>query len=464
MHPPIHLYNTASKKLELFVPINEDKARIYSCGPTVYHFAHIGNLRAYIFADTLRRILIRSGYEVTHVINITDVGHLTDDGDHGEDKLEKGSRREGKTAWEVAAFYEDAFMKDLTALNIPLSAYGFPRATDHIREQITLISTLEEKGYTYTVEGDGVYFDTEKFERYRDLAQLDLEGLKSGARVEENKAKRSPSDFALWKFSPKSEKRQMEWDSPWGLGFPGWHIECSAMAMKYLGEHFDIHTGGVDHIKVHHTNEVAQSECATGGKYVNYWMHVNFLQDKSGKISKSNDDFLTLESLVKKGYTPQVFRYFILTTHYRKELTFTYEALDAVKVAYKKLSDHVLRCSHLGGTILDSYMGPFMEALRDDCNTSEAIAYMWKMIKEVQGRDTDVAVTLLKMDELLGLGLDTLKEEVLHLPNQVELLLEERMAARRDKNFTESDRLREEVRKLGYIVRDSPDGQEVAKI
>ncbi len=464
MHPAIHLYNTASKKVESFIPVAEDKVHIYSCGPTVYHFAHIGNLRAYIFADTLRRVFIDSKYDVTHVINITDVGHLTDDGNDGEDKLEKGSRREGKTAWDVALFYEDAFKKDLIALNIPLTAYTFPRATDHIAEQIALISSLEEKGYTYTIDGDGIYFDTEKFDRYKDLAELDLEGLKSGARVEENKDKRSPSDFALWKFSPSDERRQMEWGSPWGTGFPGWHIECSAMAMKYLGEHFDIHTGGIDHIKVHHTNEIAQSECATGNKYVNYWMHVNFLQDRTGKMSKSNDDFLTLETLVKKGYSPYVYRYFILTAHYRKELTFTYEALDAVKVAYKKLSDHVLRGGRANGNILTSYMQPFLEALRDDCNTPEAIAWMWKMIKEEHGNDAGVAATLLKMNELLGLGLENLKEEALHLPKEVNQLLEKRMEARKDKNFGESDKLRDEIRKLGYIVKDSPDGQEVVKI
>ncbi len=256
----------------------------------------------------------------------------------------------------------------------------------------------------------------------------------------------------------------MEWDSPWGRGFPGWHIECSAMSMKYLGEHFDIHTGGIDHIKVHHTNEIAQSECATGNKYVNYWMHVNFLQDKTGKMSKSSDDFLTLESLIKKGYSPQIYRYFILTAHYRKELTFTYEALDAVKVAYKKLTDHILRGSHLKGNILETYLEPFLEALRDDCNTSEAIAHMWKMIKEEQGNDADLAATLLEMNELLGLGLEKLKEEVLHLPKEVVELLDKRLISRKDKDFSESDRLRDEIRKLGYIVKDSPDGQEMVKI
>lgn len=464
MRNTIHLYNTGSRTVELFTPLHEDEVTVYSCGPTVYHYAHLGNLRAYIFADVLRRILTYSGYKVKHVINITDVGHLTSDGDTGEDKLEKGSKREGKTAWEVAAFYEEAFKKDLRALNIPLSSYIFPRATDNIAEQIAIIATLEEKGYTYTISGDGIYFDTKKFEHYKDLAHLDLDGLRSGARVEENVSKHSPSDFALWKFSPENEKRQMEWESPWGRGFPGWHIECSAMSMKYLGNHFDIHTGGIDHIPVHHTNEIAQSECATGEKYVNYWMHVNFLQDKTGKMSKSNDDFLTLESLVKKGYAPLLYRYFVLTAHYRKELTFTYEALDATKVAYKKLSEIVLRNRNTPGVVIDMYMTPFLEALRDDCNSPEAIAHIWKMLKDAKESEEDVAATLRRMSEVLGLGLENLEEEKVVVPSSVQKLLDDRMTARKDKNFTESDRLRDEIRKLGYIVKDSPDGQEVVKI
>lgn len=276
MKQSITLYNTLTRKEELFTAIHDDFVGIYSCGPTVYHYAHIGNLRAYVFADVLRRTFLYAGYNVKHIINITDVGHMVGDGDDGEDKLEKGAKRDGKTAWQVAKFYEDAYMEDLKALNIPLEAYIFPRATEHIQEQINLISKLEVQGYIYKTS-DGMYFDTSMFPHYPDLAKLDIEGLKSGARVEENKEKRNITDFALWKFSPDGQARHMEWDSPWGKGFPGWHIECSAMSMKYLGEHFDIHTGGIDHIPVHHTNEVAQSEAATGSKYVDYWMHVNFL-------------------------------------------------------------------------------------------------------------------------------------------------------------------------------------------
>lgn len=460
----IYLYNTGTKEIELFRPLHEGEVHIYSCGPTVYHFAHLGNLRAYIFADVLRRMFVASSYSVQHVINITDVGHLTSDGDTGEDKLEKGAKREGKTAWEVAKYYEEAFKNDLTALNIPTSAYTFPRATDHITEQVALITTLEEKSFTYIIEGDGVYFDTAKFDHYRDLARLDLEGLKNGARVEENVFKRSPSDFALWKFSKEGEKRQMEWDSPWGRGFPGWHIECSAMAMKYLGEHFDIHTGGIDHIPVHHTNEIAQSECATGTKYVNYWMHVNFLQDKTGKMSKSNDDFLTLDSLIKKGYNPTLYRYFVLTAHYRKELTFTYEALDATKVAYKKLSELVLKNKNDRGVVVSSYVDSFMSALRDDCNTPEAIAVLWKMVRDTTLREEDVSATLLEMSETLGLGLENIQEETVTIPNEVQKLLNARLESRKNKDFAESDRLREEIRKHGFIVKDSPEGQEVVKI
>jgi cysteinyl-tRNA synthetase len=409
-------------------------------------------------------MFVYSSFSVKHVINVTDVGHLTSDGDTGEDKLEKGSKREGKTAWEVAAFYEEAFKKDLTALNIPLSRYSFPRATEYIQEQIDIIKILEEKGYTYNIENDGVYFDTAKFERYKDLAHLDLEGLRSGARVEENISKHSPSDFALWKFSKVEEKRQMEWNSPFGVGFPGWHIECSAMSMKLLGKHFDIHTGGIDHIPVHHTNEIAQSESANGEKYVNYWMHVNFLHDKTGKMSKSNDDFLTLETLTKKGYSPLLYRYFVLTAHYRKELTFNYEALDATKVAYKKLLELIRKGRNKGGVIIEPFMSSFMDALRNDCNTPEAIACIWKMLKETTLDERDVSATLIKMSEVLGLGLETVKEEQVHIPEEVKQLLGKRMQSRAAKDFSESDKLRNEIRKHGFIVKDSPDGQDIVKI
>lgn len=464
MEKKLRLYNTKTRQVEEFVPIKNEDVGIYSCGPTVYHYAHLGNLRAYIFADTLRRTLLASSYRVKHLINITDVGHLTDDGDDGEDKLEKGSRREGRSAWDVAHFYEDAFKKDLDLLNIPLSAYGFPRATDHIQEQIALIENLEQKGFTYLIEGDGVYFDTKKFDHYGDLAQLDIEHLRSGARVEENIHKRNLTDFALWKFSKEGEQRQMEWESPWGKGFPGWHIECSAMSMKYLGNHFDIHTGGIDHIPVHHTNEIAQSECATGETYVNYWMHVNFLQDKTGKMSKSHDDFLTLEKVIEKGYDPLVYRYFVLTAHYRKELTFTYEALEGSKVAYKKLKEIVLRNKDRAGTALPLYVTMAHDALLDDVNTPEAIATIWKMLKDSSTKEEHAAATIIAISKMLGLGLENVKEDKILIPQKVEDLLEKRLLAKKEKNYALSDELRDEIKKLGFIVKDTGEGQEVVKV
>jgi cysteinyl-tRNA synthetase len=460
MGTPITLYNTKTRTLETFSPIKEGHVSIYSCGPTVYHYAHIGNLRAYIFADILRRLFVSEGYEVKHVINITDVGHLVGDGDSGQDKLEKGAAREGKTAWEVAQFYLDAFMKDIEALGIPKEKYLFPRATDNIQEQVELIVTLEKQGYTYRIS-DGIYFDTSKFTHYGDFAKLNIEGLESGARVEENKEKRNITDFALWKFSPENEKRHMEWDSPWGKGFPGWHIECSAMSMKFLGNHFDIHTGGIDHIPVHHTNEVAQSECATGEPYVNYWMHVNFLHDTTGKMSKSNDDFLTLQTLISKGYPPLVYRYFLLMTHYRKEVTFSYEALDAAMIAYKKLADYAIHHKTLSGQALPEYINTVHEALSNDLATSEAIATLWKLIKDETITKENRYATLIALSDLLGLGLDTVTEKKIEIPKEVEELLETRKIARLRKDFEESDRLRSEIEKYGFLVKDTSEGQEI---
>jgi cysteinyl-tRNA synthetase len=462
MEPTIKLYNTKSRLIEVFTPITPLVATIYSCGPTVYHFAHIGNLRAYVFADVLRRTLAASGLTVTHVINITDVGHTTDDGDAGEDKMEKGSRREGKSAQDLAKFYEEAFKKDLTALNIPLEAYIFPRATETIPEQIAIIEELERKGYTYQTH-DGVYFDTSKFAQYPDLAKLDIDGLQSGARVEENKEKKNITDFALWKFSPKNEKRQMEWDSPWGVGFPGWHIECSAMSIKYLGNHFDIHTGGIDHIPVHHTNELAQSECATGVTYVNYWMHVNFLHDNSGKMSKSNDDFLTLSILTEKGYDSLAYRYFLLTTHYRKELNFSYDALDAATIAYKKLVAWCEEHRTDEGVVHEVSFSRFTKALYDDVGTPSGIAELWDIIKDQTISRADAYQTVCAMSDMLGLGLENAEKQVLFLPEAVITLLEERKKAREEKNFTESDRLRDELKQAGFIVQDTEHGQEISK-
>ena len=458
----LRLYSTSTKEVEDFIPIREGAVGIYSCGPTVYHYAHIGNLRAYVFADILRRTFVTAGYNVTHIINITDVGHLAGDGNDGQDKLEKGAVREGKNVWEIAKLYTDAFMLDLEALNIPTDAYTFPRATDHIREQIGLIATLEIEGYTYRTS-DGIYFDTSKFEKYADLAHLNVEGLKSGARVEENIEKKNITDFALWKLSPKDEKRQMEWDSPWGKGFPGWHIECSAMSMKYLGEHFDIHTGGIDHIPVHHTNEIAQSECATGMKYVNYWMHVNFLNDKQGKMSKSNDDFLTLQVLLDKGYPALTYRYYLLTAHYRSELDFSFENLDAATNAYHKLATWCENNHNTIGVVNNSYTDKFKDVMYNDLNTPQALALIWTLLKDETVTKEDAYVTLLSFDEVLGLGLADAKKEVLVIPSGVQELLSDRIIARQSSNYAESDRLRDEIAKLGFTVKDSKDGQEVIK-
>ncbi len=462
----IKIYNTLSRTIEDFIPIKKGVTGIYSCGPTVYHYAHIGNLRAYIYADILRRTLVYDGLEVKHLINITDVGHLTDDGNDGEDKLEKGAIREGKTAYEVAEFYTKAFLDDLEKLNIPQKEYIFPRATDHINEQIEIIKELEEKGYTYKIN-DGIYFDTSKFKSYGKMAKLDIEGLKSGARVTENKEKRNITDFALWKFSKADEKRQMEWNSPWGKGFPGWHIECSAMSIKYLGKHFDIHTGGIDHIPVHHTNEIAQSESATGEKFVNYWMHINFLNEKDGKMSKSTGDFLRLQTLIDKKINPLSFRYYILTTHYRKEVNFSFESLNAADEAYKKLlnfcigKNNNLPAGRHDGNVSVKYKKDFNDVIFYDLNTAEAIAVIWKMLKDDQIKDEDKYSTLMEMDSVLGLDLANAKKEEIVLTEKIKELIHKREVARNEKNWALSDEIRNEIRNLGFDVKDTENGQEI---
>ncbi|MEN9880919.1 MAG: cysteinyl-tRNA synthetase [Candidatus Parcubacteria bacterium] len=467
MSQKIQLYNTFSKTVEPFTSLHNGHVGIYSCGPTVYNYAHIGNLRAYVFADMLRRTLVHAGYTVTHVINITDVGHLTDDGDNGEDKLEKGAHRENKSVWDIARYYTDAFMSDIEALAIPQSAYLFPRATDTIEEQIDLIKTLEKKGYTYKIN-DGIYFDTSKYQDYGHLAKLDIAGLKSGARVEENKEKKNTTDFALWKLSPQlhegQPKRKMEWDSPWGVGFPGWHIECSAMSKKILGNHFDIHTGGIDHIPVHHTNELAQSVCANGEPYVNYWMHVNFLNDTTGKMSKSNDDFLTLSTLREKGYDPMAYRYFLLMTHYKKEITFSYGALDAASVAYKKLFQFCEDSETKEGILSHSYLTSFVESLYDDINTPEAVATLWTMLKDTSLTQEDKYQTVLRMGAILGLSLEKAHKKNITIPTEIADLVAKRDLARKQKDFRTSDELRDALAELGYTVKDTKDGQEVEEL
>lgn len=433
---------------------------LYTCGPTVYNFAHIGNLRTYIFEDILKRVLIYNGYSVRHIMNITDVGHLAGDADMGEDKMEKGAKREGKNAWELAEFYTKAFQSDIKKLNI-LDPDEWPRATEYIQEQIDLIKILETKGYTYKTS-DGIYFDTSRFENYNKLSHLDLETLREGARVEKNDEKKNPTDFALWKFSPAGEKRQMEWGSPWGVGFPGWHIECSAMSAKLLGDNLDIHCGGMDHINVHHTNEIAQSEAATGKKFFNFWMHGAFLNIAGGKkMAKSAENFLTLENaLEKKNISPLTYRFAVLGTHYRKPMEYSEEIIKNAENGYQHLINQVRELGDKEGSVNQEFKNKFLEAINDDLNTPQALAVAQELLKSGLSREDKLA-TILDFDKVLGLGLDVPGEE--NIPDDINELKIAREKARKDKNWEESDRLRDEIEKKGYVVEDGKDGMRIIK-
>lgn len=458
----LKVYNTLTRRKEEFVPLNDKVVTMYSCGPTVYSYAHIGNMRAYLFMDSVRRTLKYNGYKLKGVMNITDVGHLLSDGDDGEDKMEKASREQQKSVYEIAAIYTDAFMKDLAKLNI-----GKPeiiaKATDHINDMIKYVEALVEKGYGYKTS-DGIYFDISKFREYGKLSGLDLEGQRAGARVDVNDEKRNPADFALWKKAPK--EHIMQWESPWGMGYPGWHIECSAMSRKYLGDTFDIHTGGVDHIPVHHENEIAQSEALVGHKTVDYWMHVEFMQVDGGKMSKSLKNTYTVSELEQKGYSAMAFRYFCLNTHYRKKLNFTFEGMDAAKTAYNRLLAAVH--SHKGGKSFDEeavkkYDELFTEAINDDINIPLGLGVLWNMLKEKPSQAIyDLAM---KFDKVLGLALDTESApEKVEAPEEVIKLAELRLKARKDKDWAQSDVLREQISKLGYQIIDKKDGYDIKKI
>ena len=458
----LKVYNTLTRRKEEFVPLNDKVVTMYSCGPTVYSYAHIGNMRAYLFMDSVRRTLKYNGYKLKGVMNITDVGHLLSDGDDGEDKMEKASREQQKSVYEIAAIYTDAFMKDLAKLNI-----GKPeiiaKATDHINDMIKYVEALVEKGYGYETS-DGIYFDISKFREYGKLSGLDLEGQRAGARVDVNDEKRNPADFALWKKAPK--EHIMQWESPWGMGYPGWHIECSAMSRKYLGDTFDIHTGGVDHIPVHHENEIAQSEALVGHKTVDYWMHVEFMQVDGGKMSKSLKNTYTVSELEQKGYSAMAFRYFCLNTHYRKKLNFTFEGMDAAKTAYNRLLAAVH--SHKGGKSFDEeavkkYDELFTEAINDDINIPLGLGVLWNMLKEKPSQAIyDLAM---KFDKVLGLALDTESApEKVEAPEEVINLAELRLKARKDKDWAQSDVLREQISKLGYQIIDKKDGYDIKKI
>ena len=462
----LRFYNTASRSVEPFtLPEGVPQVRIYCCGPTVYHFAHIGNLRAYLFEDVLRRTLEYHGFAVKHVVNITDVGHLTSDEDAGEDKMEKGAARTGKSVWEVAEFYTQAFQKDISRLNI-LQPTVWCKATDHIQEQIALVQTLEQKGFTYQTS-DGIYFDSHKFNRYADFAHLDIQGLHEGLRIDMGEKKHA-TDFALWKFSPTDARRAMEWKSPWGVGFPGWHIECSAMAMKHLGETLDIHCGGTDHIRIHHTNEIAQSECATGKLFARFWMHGEFLRmGESEKMSKSSGEFLTLDVLLQKGYHPMEYRLLALTSHYRNYLNFSFEAMDSAREGLKSLRKKTDPLIGQGGSIgsakAKEWQAKFSEAIADDLNTSKALGILNLMLKE-NLPDYEKSALVRDFDRVLGLGLgQPMVNEAVTTENsvdaaKVEALLLERAEARKNKDFKTSDRIRDELAAMNVVIKDSPQG------
>jgi cysteinyl-tRNA synthetase len=460
----LRLYNTASRSVEPFtLPEGQPFVRIYCCGPTVYHFAHIGNLRTYIFEDILRRTLQYFGFAVKHVVNITDVGHLTSDEDEGEDKMEKGAARTGKTVWEVADFYTQAFQKDIARLNI-LEPSVWCKATDHIQEQIDLVLKLETKGYTYQTS-DGVYFDSSKFKGYADFAKLDIESLQEGSRIDMGE-KKNVTDFALWKFSPVDSKRAMEWPSPWGKGFPGWHIECSAMAQKHLGETLDIHCGGTDHVRIHHTNEIAQSECANDAQFSRFWMHGEFLRmGESAKMSKSSGEFLTLDVLIRDGYHPMEYRLLALTSHYRNYLNFSIEAIDNARESLKSLrkkTDPLLgQGGSIGSTRAKEWQTKFREAMGDDLNTSKALGILNMMLKD-DLQDYEKSALVRDFDIVLGLGLgeplSIVREAATVDSAKVEALLVERTEARKNKDFKTSDRIRDELAAMNVVIKDGPSG------
>ncbi len=454
----IKLYDSYSRSLREFEPIKGNRARIYACGPTVYDYAHIGNLRTYIFEDTLRRTLECFGYDTTHVVNITDVGHLTSDADTGEDKIEQGSKRTGKSAWEIATLYTQAFQQDLQQLNI-LQPDIWCRATDHIAEQINDIIEIEKKGCAY-ITTDGVYFDTSKLENYGYLARLDVDGLNAGQRIDVGE-KRNVTDFALWKFSPKDKVRQMQWESPWGTGFPGWHIECSAMAVKYLGKMFDIHCGGKDHIPVHHSNEIAQAQVCYGTELANFWLHGYFLETDQAKMSKSSGEFLRLQTLIERNYDPLSYRYLCLTAHYRSDLKFTWESLDSAQTTLNRLRHSAHACGEAG--IPDrQYLQQFQQNIYDDLNTPKALAVVWNLLKSDLPASSKKA-TLLQCDNVLGLNLKNWQPTVLEIPDSVKTLVRLRDQARKARNWNEADRLRTQIAELGYEIEDAVDGAALKK-
>ncbi len=455
------LYNTLARKKQEFKPLGE-VAGFYSCGPTVYWYQHIGNLRTYIFNDILKRTLRYAGYSVRHVMNYTDVGHLTSDADEGEDKMEKAAKREGKSAREIASHYTEAFERDAAKLNI-IPPDVTCNATDYIKEQIELICLLEKKSYTYRT-GDGIYFDTSKVKDYGRLGRIKAEELKAGKRTD-MRQKRNKTDFALWKFSEMPGARQQEWESPWGIGFPGWHTECCVMSSRHLGRQFDIHTGGEDHIQIHHTNEIAQMEAAYGVKpWVRFWLHGGFLTFRGEKVSKSKGGLYTVSELETMGFVPVDYRYLCLNTHYRKQLAFSVEAMEQAKSAHARLRQHILdlRAHDRGGAEGKGYVQEFASCVNDDLNMPRALSVLWQMLRDDSLSSRKQLEMALDFDRVLGLGLEDVREdeagpEVMHLVRQ-------REDARKKKDYAEADRLRQVIQGLGYAVSDTPEGPRLRKL
>jgi cysteinyl-tRNA synthetase len=476
------LFNTLGRKIQPFEPQNPGTVGFYGCGPTVYNYAHIGNLRAYVTHDILVRALRRAGFTVTHVMNITDVGHLSGDNDEGDDKMVKSAKERGKSVLEVAAFYTQAFFHDLERLHI-LKPTVVCKATEHISDMIDLIKRIEEQGFTYFAGGN-LYFDITKFPAYGELARLRLEDLKAGARTEVDTNKRNPHDFVLWFTKSKFENQALVWDSPWGIGYPGWHIECSAMSIRYLGETFDIHAGGIDHVPIHHTNEIAQSEAATGKRpWVRYWVHNEFLVLDKGKMSKSSGGFLTLQSLVDAGYDPLDYRYLLIGGHYRSQLQFSYQALESAQNGRKSLMDRILeRVKALPDTGEQSlkafenaapdlmrrkagiYLEAFNSAIEDDLSTPRGLAELWGLLRDPEVPPGDALAGAFDMDRILGLNLAEEAEkrrgsaEPQELVEEIERLIAERGLAKKSKDFAKADQIRQTLKEQGIILEDRPTG------
>lgn len=468
----IRLFNTMTRKIEEFKPLVPGKMGFYSCGPTVYWDQHIGNMRSFVNSDILKRMFIENGYDVHHVMNITDVGHLTSDEDTGEDKMEKGAAREKLSVWDIAQKYIDSFLRDIDSLNI-IRPTDMPRATDYIPEQIEQVKKLQDLGYTYEIPGDGIYYDTSKFPDYGALGGQDLSELRAGARIDDT-GKRNPTDFALWKFSPTDKKRAMEWDSPWGVGFPGWHIECSAMSMKLLGPHFDIHVGGQEHIKVHHSDEIAQSEPIVGKPWVNYWVHYEWLLSKDGKMSKSSGDFLTVQDLIDRGYDPMAFRYMLLMGHYRQPLDFSFDALDAASNGYKSMVRKVAEllsvasAETIDNATFNQWHDKMLATISDNMKTAETLVLVHELLRDTSVNSATKIALFEFIDRLLGLQfidrakkLNNAESEI--APAEIQALADERAAAKSAKDWARADELRAQIDAAGWSVVDTRDGAKLVK-